>query len=89
MRALIYAILLTMLAQPVWAGLTLEKYNNALIGASTENALTKIFRFCNIHVGSGISELSPKCSCALKHHTEITNFGFKLWYNDCIDKATK
>ena len=91
MRALLITIILTLLAQPVWAAdLSDLKDVRSLIATTENEAVAKALGYCLPDADRILEKadeeflINPACSCALKHSGTKTAAGFKVLFDDCV-----
>ena len=82
-RLLLTTIILTMLAQPVWAEDQLDQNEIREIIATTINeGVASALASCLTQENAD-TEDDPYCSCALKYRDVKMEAGFKVLYEDC------
>ena len=88
MRLLLTTIILTMLAQPVWAEDQLDQNEiREIIATTTNEGVASALASCLTQENED-SDDDPYCSCALKYRDVKTEAGFKVLYRDCTAPHT-
>lgn len=91
MRLILTTIILTMLAQPVWAAELSDLKDVRSLIATTENeGVARALGYCLPDADRILEKadeeflINPACSCALKHSGTRTAAGFKVLFDDCV-----
>ena len=83
MRLILTTIILTLLAQPVWAEDKLDQNEiREIIATTTNEGVASALASCLTQENAD-TEDDPYCSCALKYRDVKTEAGFKVLYEDC------
>lgn len=83
MRLILTTIILTLLAQPVWAEdqLDLDEIREIIAETTKEGVASALAACLEDQV---YPQGNPRCACALNHRTAQTQAGFEVLYEDCI-----